>query len=218
MLPTKGHKRPNHGFTLVEVMVTTGISAIVMIGLLSAYTYVGHNSYRLGKLAEFEEKSRRALVLFNRDIRLTQSLEKALSEYKDPSDQVTHSEIELRQIDATMVEYRWNDFDRILYRDHYDEDDGLISSDPLLSALEANAETGIIAPKIAISSVSFKFYNKYGNDLTDTPDVLSIKQLHIMFTGILIKGDNPGSDLTRTVVSANQVLAGSKALLGEDEE
>lgn len=68
MPPTSVHSRSRRAFTLVELMVTVGLAAIVMAGMLNAYTFLGRNLTGLSRLEKFDGKSQRLLVLFGRDV------------------------------------------------------------------------------------------------------------------------------------------------------
>jgi type II secretory pathway component PulJ len=56
------------GFTLVEIMVATGLSAIIFAGILSAYLFLGRNLTRLVNTQEQGVASRRALQWFTTDL------------------------------------------------------------------------------------------------------------------------------------------------------
>jgi prepilin-type N-terminal cleavage/methylation domain-containing protein len=70
MLRTNVHRsgRQPRGFSLVEVMVATSIFAIVLVGVLAAYLFVGRNLTRLVNLQHQEVESRRTLRTFTQDL------------------------------------------------------------------------------------------------------------------------------------------------------
>jgi prepilin-type N-terminal cleavage/methylation domain-containing protein len=71
MSPTSGHNRRGagrSGFTLVEVMVATSVSAIVFAGIITAYLFVGRNLTRLVNLQQQEVESRRTLRHVTQDL------------------------------------------------------------------------------------------------------------------------------------------------------
>jgi prepilin-type N-terminal cleavage/methylation domain-containing protein len=59
---------PPAGFTLVEVIVSMGLSAIVLTGILSGYTFLGRNLTRLVNRQDQEAKSRQAFSIFAKDV------------------------------------------------------------------------------------------------------------------------------------------------------
>jgi prepilin-type N-terminal cleavage/methylation domain-containing protein len=71
MSPTSDHRSRRgrrRGFTLVEIMVATSISAIVFAGILAAYLFVGRNLTRLVNIQHQEVESRRTLRLVTQDV------------------------------------------------------------------------------------------------------------------------------------------------------
>lgn len=56
------------GFTLVEIMVATGLLAIVLLAVLSAYLFVARNLTRLVNSQHQEVESRRTLRTFTQDL------------------------------------------------------------------------------------------------------------------------------------------------------
>ncbi len=56
------------GFTLVEVMMVTLISAFVFAGVLSAYIFLGRGLVRQGNEEQLESRSRIALYDFTQDV------------------------------------------------------------------------------------------------------------------------------------------------------
>jgi prepilin-type N-terminal cleavage/methylation domain-containing protein len=65
---------PRAGFTLVEVMVSSTLAAIIMAAVLSTYVMIGRNLARLSSYQSLEHESRKALVYLSRDFMQTQSV------------------------------------------------------------------------------------------------------------------------------------------------
>src|SRR5688572_20401816 len=71
MSPTSVHSRRGTGragFTLVEILVASSISAVVFAGILAAYLFVGRNLTRLVNVQHQEVESRRTLRQVTQDV------------------------------------------------------------------------------------------------------------------------------------------------------
>ena len=70
--PRKGAARhPRRGgFTLVELMAASGLSTIILMGLLSSFVLIGKNSYNAANYSMMETESRRALEMFAEEARM----------------------------------------------------------------------------------------------------------------------------------------------------
>jgi len=62
-----GRATARAGFTLVEVMVSCAIGALVMASVLTAYTFIGRNLARVSSYQALETESRKALTYLRRD-------------------------------------------------------------------------------------------------------------------------------------------------------
>ena len=61
-------RRAAGGFTLVEVLVTTALLAIVIAGVFAAYLFVARNLTRLVNVQQQQVESRRTLRTFTQDV------------------------------------------------------------------------------------------------------------------------------------------------------
>jgi prepilin-type N-terminal cleavage/methylation domain-containing protein len=68
---------PRRGFTLVEVLVSLSVSAIVIGGVLGAYVFLGRNLGRMVNLQQQQVQSRRTLRMFIQDLSTASSLSTA---------------------------------------------------------------------------------------------------------------------------------------------
>lgn len=66
--------RRRRGFTLVEILVTTSLSTIVMTGVLSSFVLMGQNSFNAANYSVMEAESRRALETFTQEARMAKNL------------------------------------------------------------------------------------------------------------------------------------------------
>src|SRR5436309_1111462 len=58
-----------HGFTLVELMVATGLTAIVMLALLTSYSMTSRGFLSAGNYSDMERDARVSLDYLSRDVR-----------------------------------------------------------------------------------------------------------------------------------------------------
>jgi Tfp pilus assembly protein PilW len=68
---TSGRAR---AFTLVEVMVSAGLSTLLMSGVLSSFLLMGKNSYNAANYSVMEAQSRRALMTFTTEARMADNI------------------------------------------------------------------------------------------------------------------------------------------------
>ena len=61
-------------FTMVEVMVTTTLAALVMLAVLQAYVFILRSLGRMENFQTLEVRSRTTLAYFTRDVRLASSI------------------------------------------------------------------------------------------------------------------------------------------------
>ena len=61
-------KSGREGFTLVELVVSMGLSAMVFAAILSGFTFLGRSLTRLVNTQDQEAKHRRAFYLFSQDV------------------------------------------------------------------------------------------------------------------------------------------------------
>ncbi|MEI7907033.1 MAG: prepilin-type N-terminal cleavage/methylation domain-containing protein, partial [Bacteroidota bacterium] len=63
------------GFSLVELMVATSLSGIVMTGVLSTFVLMGQNGYNASNYSMMEAESRRALEIFAQEARMADNIQ-----------------------------------------------------------------------------------------------------------------------------------------------
>lgn len=64
------NRRPQRGFTLVEVMVGATISTFLLVGILSTVLLMGRSSANIVNYSDIEAKARQSLEYFSREARL----------------------------------------------------------------------------------------------------------------------------------------------------
>jgi prepilin-type N-terminal cleavage/methylation domain-containing protein len=69
MISTPPTSRRQCGFTLVEVMIASALSAFVLAGVLSAFLFLTRSGFRASGYSELQSELRRGLDLFARDTR-----------------------------------------------------------------------------------------------------------------------------------------------------
>src|SRR5947208_13205385 len=60
---------PVHGFTLVEVLIASTLSTLVLAGVLSAFLFLVRTGFRSSSYSEMEAQLRRGLDTFAQDTR-----------------------------------------------------------------------------------------------------------------------------------------------------
>ena len=66
--------RSRRGFTLAEILIATGVSAILMAGVLSAFLMMGRSGANAYNYVGMESEARTALEYFAEDVRMTNSM------------------------------------------------------------------------------------------------------------------------------------------------
>ncbi len=62
-------RQSRRGFTLVEMMVAAGISAMVLTGIMTTFLFLGRTGARFQNYNDMEAQTRRTLELFAQDVR-----------------------------------------------------------------------------------------------------------------------------------------------------
>ncbi|MEO7412338.1 MAG: prepilin-type N-terminal cleavage/methylation domain-containing protein [Opitutaceae bacterium] len=65
---------PGKGFTLVEAMIATALSAVVLAGIISSFLMIGRTSLSSSRYSQNEAETRRALEFFGQDARLASNI------------------------------------------------------------------------------------------------------------------------------------------------
>lgn len=77
MLPTdslRSRRFAARGFTLVEVMIGSTISVVVLAGVLTAFLMMGRSGYNAANYSVMEAEARRALETFSSDARMANNI------------------------------------------------------------------------------------------------------------------------------------------------
>src|SRR3954468_8390439 len=76
MFPTKQQRRPvsRRGFSLVELIVASGMSSFVTVGVLSSFVLIGQNSYNAANYSIMEAEARRGLETFTQEARMADNI------------------------------------------------------------------------------------------------------------------------------------------------
>jgi prepilin-type N-terminal cleavage/methylation domain-containing protein len=70
----KTSPRRRHGFSLVELMMSTSLASMIMTGVLSSFVLMGKNSYNAANYSVMEAESRRALEVFTQEARMADNV------------------------------------------------------------------------------------------------------------------------------------------------
>ncbi len=71
---SKSGKLERGGFTLVEVLISTSIGAIVLAGVMSTFLMLGRSGANIANYSTMESQSRRALEEFSQDLRMANAV------------------------------------------------------------------------------------------------------------------------------------------------
>ncbi|MBI2518714.1 MAG: prepilin-type N-terminal cleavage/methylation domain-containing protein [Opitutae bacterium] len=67
--PIREPRRPRGGFTLVEVMISAGLGAILLAGVMSTFLFMGRSGANFQNYSDMESQARKALETFAEDAR-----------------------------------------------------------------------------------------------------------------------------------------------------
>ena len=180
-------RRSRRGFTLTELMVSCGLAAIILAGVLSSTLMITRSGYLLNNYIDMEKQARNALETFAVDARITESVE-----WTRASDTAPLTALKLINPDGNEVTYT------------YDTANG-----QLLRQEKGKSATTLIT---GIQSFSFTAY-KYNLDLpaaidpaTKTLSALANETKMVQLSLSAIRRRSTLVDATNTVVSARFVL------------
>ncbi len=72
--PIRTRRSAARGFTLVEVMIGSSISVVVLAGVLTAFLMMGRSGYNAANYSVMEAEARRALETFSSDARMANNI------------------------------------------------------------------------------------------------------------------------------------------------
>lgn len=77
MLHTKrlGRSSRTRGFTLVEILIGSTISAVILVGVLASFLMMGRNGYNAANYSMMEAEARRALETFSQEARMAKNID-----------------------------------------------------------------------------------------------------------------------------------------------
>lgn len=73
MISTTPHTKrrlASRGFTLTEILIATGISSFILVGILQTFLLIGRSGYNAANYCIMEAQSRRAMETFSQEIRM----------------------------------------------------------------------------------------------------------------------------------------------------
>lgn len=75
MSPTENLRaRPRRAFTLVELLVATGLSGFILTAILTTFAMLGRSGYNAANYSVMEAEARRALETFSEEARLASNI------------------------------------------------------------------------------------------------------------------------------------------------
>jgi Tfp pilus assembly protein PilW len=190
----KGAKRSaTGGFTLVEAMMVTAISAFVFAGVLSAYIFLGRGLVRVANAEQMESGTRTALYYFTKDVSSAASIAAQSSE-----PQITLT-IPTQPLGTVTVTYSYDSLNLILSR--------TASNGTGPGNLLSPGQSGLSGLKL-----NFAFYDINGNPIavpvSQTLPQMNIKQAIMSYTAT--SGSAVSGALSSYTVSSPLVVMKNK--------
>lgn len=156
----RGRHPPSGGFTLLEVMMGTLITAFVFAGVLSAYIFLGRALIREGNMESLESRTRTTLYQFNQDVSTSTSV---------TTTGMTSSTLVLNTTSGTTITYT------------YSAAQGTLSRQLSTSVVATTMLTGL-------TSFSFGYYDYYGISTSNPNAVKQINMTYVTSAGSAITG------------------------------
>lgn len=67
-------RRAARGFTLTEILISTGISAFILVGILQTFLMIGRTGFNAANYCVMEAESRRAMEQFSQEVRMATAI------------------------------------------------------------------------------------------------------------------------------------------------
>lgn len=184
-------KRGIAGFTLVEMIVSMSLSAIVFAAILSGFTFLGRSLTRLVNTRDQEAKGRRTFYIFKQDIN-------AASQVASGSNASLSLKLPAVGGATTSVHY---------------------SYDATAGTFTRTDGSSVAVLLTNLKKFDFNYFNAAGSPLSldpsnpspSTPSVLGVKEVEMNFTSA-VGAETSGVQSSYTSVSPRLVLR-NKALL-----
>ncbi len=189
MPTTTAPRNPSRrGYTLVELMVATGLSAIILAGVLTSVLMITRSGYLLTNYIDMEKQARNALETFAVDARVTEEVE-----WTRASDTAPLTAITLISPDGDRNTYAYDSAARTLVRTD-----------------AAGASTNLITGIDSFSFTAYKYNDALGLQTivpsTRTLGLLAAETKMVQISLSAIRSRSTLVDATNTVVSARFVL------------
>ncbi len=195
------------GFTLVELLVGTALSGMVMAAVLSSYIYLGRGFARLANQQILEAEARRTLAYFAQDVRMASGL------------------TDTANLSATRVAFlvpTATSTSTITYYYNSTSPDAAVTINGTSVTMIANSLTRCVYNDSTVTSLtllrnttglSIKYYDTSSNAYTAYTDYLpGIKQLALQFSTQLGNSGNGTQTIVYQVASSRMIIR-NKALL-----
>jgi prepilin-type N-terminal cleavage/methylation domain-containing protein len=181
--------RPPAGFTLVELLIGTTLSGIVMAAVLSSYIFLGRSFTRLANQQILETEARRALTYFANDVEVASGLAVVATAPTSPS---------ASRVDFTVPTGAGTN--TITYYYNSTATDANVTVNGASTTMAANTLTRCVYDGTTVSSqillrnitdnnagttadLTIRYYDSSGNPYTSYTDYLpGIRQLSLEFS------------------------------------
>jgi prepilin-type N-terminal cleavage/methylation domain-containing protein len=178
--------RARGGFTLVELMVSLSISAVVIGGVLSAYIFLGRNLGRMVNVQHQMMQSRRTLEMFKKDVGQASALTTATAAQVVLTKPVSSG--------TATVTYS------------YDSAAGKLDRTEVVAPATSGTPLTIVS---GLTAFTFSYYNSGGTAVTSSAQ--SVKSVEFAYTST--NGSANGSTLTTFNSVSPRIVLRNKPIL-----
>lgn len=180
-LPTRSSVQ---GFSLVELVVATTLSTIVLASVVSTFIVFAAGSKSVAGYTEMSGQSRKALELYSRDIRAAEDITQA----EETTLLIVYPDGDF--YDGSTVEYTYDDSASIFSRIERDKDGNLNSNEVVLDGVEQFA---------------FGFFDPLGTRLDYDTESLLLSVKSVRIDAVMVR-DISETDVTDYIISARFMM------------
>ncbi len=188
------------GFTLVEMMVAFFITAFLVAGILSSYTFIGHTLVRGSFQQMMEIQTRRALQMFAQDVHAATNVSSFSSSAVALTMPYVHTDY---SVTTYTVTYTYSASAGTLVRS--------VTGTP-----PPGATTNSITLLTGVSNLTFNYLDMQGQSVTGTSYPLRVKQIELSNITLVGGTAAAGTQSTYSFASARFILRSKHLVLTQN--